>query len=434
MRAQHNHEHEQEGLMVWGRMDDKAGGNPKLRAITKSARGALMMLWAYCAEQPTSGWLPDWKVAAECSAAELTQLTTIKAHGRAPLLHAYTPGEPAPCECMPLEEYAPELPGYWVHDWLVHNPGRSEVAVHKAKRRELNDMDLRHSVKRRDGNACRYCAVIVPWADNRSPKALAIDHLDPTVAAGLHNLVVACTACNSRKKDAVHPAAAGLTLLPPPVEVPVSGAWDHKTVDPAAITRAWPTGEALADLLAHGPDWLPDLVLDAAAATPAACEDCEGRGVVLIDEHDRRQGEHDCPDCEGTGTRPTTPEPADPTAQHRPIGTAIGNRSDRRSPHDRSDAPTTEDRSAQDQDQHGDPTGSEPAGGTGDVLPPGTGRDGSGTAQPRVLRATTPRTAANPPTYRKSATSNPPPASRRSSPPPDHTPPTQATDTEGPRR
>lgn len=420
--------------MVWGRMDDKGGGNPKLRAISKSARGALMMIWFYCAEQPTNGWVPAWKVQAECSPAELEALTTVKAHGKAPLLHEYTPGEPPPCPCMAVVEYTPELPGYWVHDWLDYNPGRSEVAVHKAKRKELGDMDLRHAVKKRDGNACRYCAVVVPWADNRSPKALCIDHLDPTLAAGFHNLVVACTACNSRKKDAIHPAAAGLTLLPPPVEVPVSGAWDHKTVDPATIARAWPTGDALADLLAHGPEWLPDVACDAVAATPAACEDCDGRGVVLVDENDRRQGEHACPDCEGSGTRPTTPEPADPTTPDRPIGNAIDNRSTPRSPGGRSGSPTTEDRSVHNQDRHGEPTDAGPPGDTGDALPPGTGRDGSGTAQPGVLRATTPRTAANPPTYRKSATSNPAPARRRPTPPAGHTPPSQPDEPEGPRR
>lgn len=348
--------------MPWGKIDDRARGNAKLRAIGKAARGGLWMVWGYCAEQTSNGWVPEWVVQQELTAGELKLITTVKANGRAPLVHVY--GDGSDCDCLIGHKWTAEMGGYWVHDWLAHNPSKGENTVHRAKKRELNDMDLRHAVRQRDGNACRYCGIVVPWADKKGPNRLSIDHIDPTIAGGAANLVVACTPCNSSKKDARTPEAAGLRLLPPPLPgtVPEDG-WPKGT-EPTSIARLWPPDQ-------------PEI------------------------------------------TDPIDPEHRDPITDPN----AITDRSDRRSDLD----PDHGHSPAGNRSDHADATSATPAGATGGGLPPGKGRDGSGGRSTPDLRAgdagpagrravigpaTTPRTAANPPTYRKSATSNPPPLSR----------------------
>lgn len=344
--------------MAWLKIDDKARGNPKLRAVGKPVRGAMLMVWSFCAEQSTDGWVPEWVVKQEFNAAELEIATTTVANGTAPLLHK--PGDD--CECLTAAKWTVEMGGLWCHDWLVNNPSKSENRVHRAKGRELKDVDLRYLIHRRDGNACRYCGVVVPWADKKSPRALTIDHVNPTLAAGADNLVVACTACNSSKKDAMTPEAAGLSLLPPPIEVPET--WWPKGTDPESIKRAWrdEPPQSIAPDHRSIDDESPDLITD--------------RSPIE--------------------SRSDTRSIGDPHPSIKP-------------------ARKTTDQAI--------PTATASADATGDALPPGSGRDGSGgdlppvpTAgdvgpagrRPIIGPATTPRSASSPPTYRKSATSNPP--------------------------
>ena len=342
--------------MPWGRYDDKIRGNPKLRAVGKPVRGGLMMIWGYCAEQRSDGWVPRDVVEAELTPAELRRALTVKANGRAALLHAYD-GEP--CDCLQGLSWSQEMAGFWVHDWLEHNPSKAENTVHRAKGRELKDADLRYAAKMRDGNACRYCGVVRPWNDNRSRLALEIDHVNPTIAAGVGNLVVACKSCNSAKKDALTPEAAGLTMLPPPVQPPGPDGW-AKDTDPGSIARAW----------------------------PPECWDIETADGSWVESPDRP-----------------------------PIASPIR-------PPDRPAVDRAVDR-AVDPVQNGGHTAGGPSDVTAVPLAPGRGRDGSGGRSPPDLGpaagarkghpapvvgpATTPRSASNPPTYRKSATSNPNP-------------------------
>lgn len=364
--------------MSWGKLDDRAYANPKLRAVGKAVRGAVQMVWAFCAQQGTDGWVPDWVIENEFTKAELKIATTEKANGRAPLLHRW--GDECSClHAVAAEKWTADLGGLWVHDWLPHNPSKAENTVHKAKGRELKDQDLRYLIQRRDGNSCRYCGIVVPWADKKSPRALTIDHVDPTRAAGAANLVIACTTCNSSKKDATTPEAAGLTLLPPPVDgtVPVNG-WPKDT-DPATVVREWP------------PEPPEPIALETVAGSP------------------------------------------DPIVDRPPIA----NRSDHRSDHDQKpDRQRADDLGPDPAQTTGDQverTAGAPADATDPRLPLGRGRDGSGTRSPGVRNAgdvgpagrrpaigpaTTPRTATDPPTYRKSATSNPTPAADLPQPPP----------------
>ncbi|WP_410676688.1 HNH endonuclease [Amycolatopsis sp. cmx-4-68] len=363
--------------MSWGKLDDKAYANPKLRAVGKAVRGAIQMVWGFCSLAGTDGWVPDWVIENEFTKAELKIATTEKANGRAPLLHRF--GDECSClHAVAAEKWTAELGGLWVHDWLPHNPSKAENTVHKAKGRELQDKDLRYLIQRRDGNSCRYCGVIVPWQDKKSPRALTIDHVNPTLAAGAANLVIACTTCNSSKKDAITPEAAGLTLLPPPVDgtVPRDG-W-LKGTDPAVVVREWPP-EPPAPIALETTDGSPDPITDR---------------PPIANRSDHRSD----PDPA------TDPDPADNPGPNP--------------------AQTTDDQVKR--------TADAPAGTTDHRLPLGRGRDGSGSRsspvrsagdvgpegrRPTIGPATTPRSAADPPTYRKSATSNPPPAADLPPPP-----------------
>lgn len=360
--------------MPWGKYDDRIRGNPKLRAAGKAVRGGLMMLWGYCSEQPTDGWVPEEIARQELTERELAiACRPLAVNSTKPLLHK--PGDE--CGCLVDKDWRPEMGGFWIHDWFDHNPSKAENRVHRAKGKELKDKDLRYLVMRRDGNACRYCGVIVPWADKKSDRALTIDHVNPTLAAGAGNLVIACTHDNSSKKDAITPEAAGLTLLPPPVgPVPAEG-WPKDT-DPSSIVRAWPSDP-------ESTDGSPDPIADRSP--------------------DNRD---------------------DPS----PIDHPITDRSD--PDHNPGDNPaqTSDDQ----REDTADASPDAPIGG----LPPRTGRDGSGGRSSPDLRAgdvgpegrrpvigpaTTPRSATSPPTYRKSATSNPSPDPHHAGHPPDRSPP-----------
>lgn len=216
--------------MPWFRLNDKAHTSPKLRAVGKSARGGLVMLWAYAAFERTDGWLPAYKVDDELTRDELEACLTVRMNGRAGLLHAF--GES--CDCLvDRPPWTLEMGGYWIHDFVAGgNPTRDEYDLRQAKKRELNDRDLLHAVRERDGNSCRYCGRIVPWSDRRSRNRLTFDHVDPTRAAGVDNLVVCCLPCNQRKAGVRTPEAAGMRLLPPPASRPPRGGWSPKTKRP----------------------------------------------------------------------------------------------------------------------------------------------------------------------------------------------------------
>jgi hypothetical protein len=104
---------------------------------------------------------------------------------------------------------------YYMHHYLAFNPTKDEYDVNRAKQAELRDGKLQAAVKARDLNLCRYCGARVVWADRRSSLGGVFDHVDPNLAAGAANLVVACRGCNSRKGHRT-PDAAGMTLLAVP--------------------------------------------------------------------------------------------------------------------------------------------------------------------------------------------------------------------------
>lgn len=201
---------------MWLRIDDQTYDNPKIRAVREACRGAVeaaVMMWCYASAQRTNGWVPTGKAREIASPRELKALTTVRGVGKAPMFHQ--PGDECPC----LDDKTwPAEGGLWAHDFLDRNPSRQENDVQRAKARELKDKGLKHAVRQRDGDQCRYCGVTVRWADRKTVRGGVYDHVDPSIAAGADNLVVACRSCNGQKKDCT-PAAAGMTLLPPPETV-----------------------------------------------------------------------------------------------------------------------------------------------------------------------------------------------------------------------
>lgn len=355
--------------MPWLRIDDQAVFAPKVMALGNEAFGALVRIAGYAAAHTTNGWIPTEVVHVIAKPATLKKLLTVKANGRSVPLHR--PDDE--CSCLEDVEW-PLEGGYWVHDYLDRNPSKKEHDVHKAKKRELGDRELRVQVAERDGNACRYCGVVVPFADNKSALKLTLDHIDPRKAWGLENLAQACGVCNSKKKDCT-PKAARMELLPPPVAgtVPESG-WPKGT-DPASIDRAW-TGDPI-----------------------------DGR----IDDHT-----------------------ADPIGDR----SAIEPRSDRRSITDPTVDPDQAHPSVHTSPVPGESTGDTTGDATGGRLPPGTGGGGLGPPSPggsppvdlapdtprrhsrkQVGPATTPRGPLSRNPYFPSHTSNPPAPPKEVSPP-----------------
>ena len=77
-------------------------------------------------------------------------------------------------------------------------------------------------VRRRDGDACRYCGVVVSWSDRKGGRGGTYDHRPPgRPAAGPEHLYVACRQCNgdrgqaSQGLDPTDGLAAADELLPP---------------------------------------------------------------------------------------------------------------------------------------------------------------------------------------------------------------------------
>lgn len=120
------------------------------------------------------------------------------------------------CGPVPVDHYR-------FHDWGEWYEPAEATKVKRRKGKELKDRQLVEQVWARDAvdharsvGACRYCAKLVRRKDTRSGQDQpTLDHVDPTKAVGVRNVVLACKACNQRK-GARTPEQAGMVLLDPP--------------------------------------------------------------------------------------------------------------------------------------------------------------------------------------------------------------------------
>jgi 5-methylcytosine-specific restriction endonuclease McrA len=205
--------------MVWLRQHDGADGDPLIMVHARTQREADLILGidtalqAYCAKHLTNGFLPDFEVRKHLR-GRLLEVFTTAGEGGAALLHR--PGDV--CRCLEGRTW-PDAMAYSSHNYPLNNPTREEYDVKRAKEAELNDRELRHAVLARDKGHCRYCGVLTKEYDRKSAVGRVFDHVDPAVANGAANLVVACRSCNSRKGNRT-PEAAGMTLLPAPNDEP----------------------------------------------------------------------------------------------------------------------------------------------------------------------------------------------------------------------
>lgn len=144
----------------------------------------------------------------------------------------HTHGHACPrCEAVPDRHWR-------FHDWwdLRYKPA-AELKLSQAKSKENKRTEVINAVWARDcvdptapsrrmQAHCRYCGTLTKRSD-RTPDGPQLDHVDPRVAKGARNLVVACGPCNRRKASRT-PEEAEMALRPPP----------RLLVDPAATADA----------------------------------------------------------------------------------------------------------------------------------------------------------------------------------------------------
>lgn len=90
---------------------------------------------------------------------------------------------------------------------LFHMILKSDKEREKNRRADTYDLAKKGAIIKRDGAECRWCGRMVTFGnDRKSIKAGTIDHLDPkdldnSDPTPIDRLVVACTSCNSSRKD-----------------------------------------------------------------------------------------------------------------------------------------------------------------------------------------------------------------------------------------
>lgn len=201
--------------MAWLRLDDNFDTDPIVLNVSRNMGeatkiiGWITRLMLYSARHLTDGFLPDVVFRDIVRSKVWRDKLTNPPDGGTALVHLR--GDP--CPCLKDRQWPDTAADVYVHHYLTSNPSRDEYDIQRAKQAELRDSELRAAVRQRDRSRCRYCGIPVVWADRRSAQGGVFDHVDPRVAAGAANLVVACRGCNSRKGNRT-PDAAGMTLLP----------------------------------------------------------------------------------------------------------------------------------------------------------------------------------------------------------------------------
>lgn len=172
--------------MSWFKVDDTSAFNAKVMAAGNEAWGAFCRVGAWCAQQLSDG---RFSRAIALTIAPMRVWEKLSAVG---LVDRLENGE------------------MQMHDYLDRNPSREQVmAEREFARRRVNRFrsGLNDEIFKRDQFTCQYCG------SKKGP--LAIDHIVPVVRGGKDdesNLVTACRACNSKKKDRL-PEECGMRLL-----------------------------------------------------------------------------------------------------------------------------------------------------------------------------------------------------------------------------
>ena len=100
---------------------------------------------------------------------------------------------------------------------FLHLRTKEEQQWEKDRKADTSDPRLTVPVRRRDGDACRYCGKVVNWADRKGNRGGTYDHLVPGQRAqNHHELVVACIECNGGRGDGSKGREARYPLKPAP--------------------------------------------------------------------------------------------------------------------------------------------------------------------------------------------------------------------------
>lgn len=100
------------------------------------------------------------------------------------------------------------------HDF-IHLRLKKEIDWERQRKADAQKPSLIVPVRLRDGDACRWCGVVVNWSDHRSARGATYDHLDPGEAATIDTYVVSCLSCNSSRQRNELPQGVTALLDPP---------------------------------------------------------------------------------------------------------------------------------------------------------------------------------------------------------------------------
>ena len=134
-------------------------------------------------------------------------------------------------------------------DNFMHMRTREEIEFERQRKQDNASPSLVIPVRLRDGDACRYCGLVVNFnGDRRSPKAGTYDHLTRDVQSP-DDMVVACQSCNATLLDAPRETREKQMLPPPekPYFKPKSREWleNHDFVLAQQLTVPGPPEQAV---------------------------------------------------------------------------------------------------------------------------------------------------------------------------------------------
>jgi hypothetical protein len=102
---------------------------------------------------------------------------------------------------------------------FIHMRTREEIEWERQRKTDNSNPALIVPVRLRDGDACRYCGLVVDFRPGQRKGRIAgtYDHREPGQAATIETYVVSCRACNASRGDSAN-ADASLPLLPEPAK------------------------------------------------------------------------------------------------------------------------------------------------------------------------------------------------------------------------
>lgn len=269
---------------------------------------------------------------------------------------------------------------------LFHMILREERAWEQQRRNDNRNTRITVPVRKRDGDACRWCGKITRWdSDRKSGRFGTYDHLRPGQAATVDTLVVACNACNSARRD---DAASWTGALRPAPDSPYYGedtvqflAKHGVTVKPSdTLPMDVPGARARASLIPVEPSKPVEPNPTPAGRTVPGQEQSTGS----ITE---RSSEPGTPTAELHVERPSEPNPA-PAGRTVPVPPRVEPHGQGRGPDDPADIYSSRQiTTLPDPDMPGrDGSGRVGPGRNGSTPPPRGGRDYPSTPQPPAPR------------------------------------------------